>query len=440
MESKYTWSYLVHLSTNMWYDRPPERYETIYRKIRGLSPKLLFSEPLWNEWKNRMRELGMNQVVIDVGDGVRYPSHPELAIEGSWSPQRMRDEVAQLKDIGIEAIPKLNFSTSHDSWLKDYHRLVSTPEYYRVCEDLIGDIAEIFGHPRFLHLGYDEESMGQTYADFSVARQGALWWHDFLWFLKTVEKKGMRPWCWADAGWRHPDEFISRCPKSTLLSNWYYGATFKGDEKAVKWYLALDKAGYDQMPCGSNWACQENFVGTVEFCRANLSPDRLKGFLMANWARTLPRYRDMGSRSFDAIGEAMDVAERGILPPLPPAQMWILRDGQIVRWYRDVDRIVVNKGETLVVDFGRTAELKPVFEIEGGSSMDGQTLSVQPAVRMDGAGVAADQAPVKLPLRAGEHVYGDAPAAECRFLGVTSTDRVTITLVRGARRTRDGRR
>ena len=62
----------------MWYDRPPERCETVYRKIRGLSSRLLLSEHVWQEWTNRMQELGMNQVVIDVGDGVRYSSHPEL--------------------------------------------------------------------------------------------------------------------------------------------------------------------------------------------------------------------------------------------------------------------------------------------------------------------------------------------------------------------------
>ena len=152
----------------------------------------------------------------------------------------------------------------------------------------------------------------------------------------------------------------------------------------MKWYVQLDKAGFDQMPCGSNWSCPENFGGTVEFCRANLSAEHLKGFLMANWARTLPRYRDMGARSFDVIGEAMAIAERGERPPLLPVQMWVLRDGQIARWYKDVDRMSVGKGETLVVDFGRTATIKPVFEIEGGTGLNGQTLSVLPAVKMDG--------------------------------------------------------
>ena len=78
MKAKYTWSYLAHLSTNMWYDRPPERFETVYRKIRGLSGRLLFSEHVWQEWTNRMQELGMNQVVIDVGDGPVEMVNPKI--------------------------------------------------------------------------------------------------------------------------------------------------------------------------------------------------------------------------------------------------------------------------------------------------------------------------------------------------------------------------
>ena len=60
--------------------------------------------------------------------------------------------------------------------------MVSTKKYYQVCEDLIKDVAEIFDHPRFFHLGYDEETAShQAKHLFAVCRQGELWWHDFLW-------------------------------------------------------------------------------------------------------------------------------------------------------------------------------------------------------------------------------------------------------------------
>ena len=97
--------------------------------------------------------------------------------------------------------------------------MVSTPEYYSACADLIRDIAEIFDHPSFLHIGYDEETFGhQKKMNFTVVRQGELWWHDFLWFIKTVEKNGMRAWPWSDYGWYHPD-FVDSSPKSVLQSN-----------------------------------------------------------------------------------------------------------------------------------------------------------------------------------------------------------------------------
>lgn len=434
MKSRYIWSYLAHLSTNMWCDRPADRFNTEYRRIRGLSDKLLFSENVWLEWTGRMQETGVNQVVIDVGDGVRFPSHPELAIEGSWSPQKMRDEVDRLEKLGIEAIPKLNFSTSHDSWLKEYHRQVSTPEYYRVCEDLIGDIIEIFGNPRFLHIGYDEESMKQAYMDFSVVRQGELWWHDFKWFLETVEKKGSRPWCWADAGVNRPDEFISRCPKSALLSNWYYWMPFDSTVKQVRLYERLDEAGFDQVPCGSVWGVPDNFQTTASYCHRRFDHSHLKGFLMANWARTLPRYREMASRSFDAMAEAISVVERGVHPELPPVHMWVVKDGQIDRWYRDVDRIYVAKGETLVVDFGRTARMKPVFEIENAEGAP--VMSVVSSLKMDGAGIARakDSVQERIDLRVGEDVYDCLPAREMRFIGVEAPETtVTITKVRAVR-------
>jgi hypothetical protein len=55
------------------------------------------------------------------------------------------------------------------------------PEYYRVCEDVIAEIGEIFDTPRFFHLGYDEENWKcQRLSDFAVVRQGDQWWHDFL--------------------------------------------------------------------------------------------------------------------------------------------------------------------------------------------------------------------------------------------------------------------
>ena len=69
----------------------------------------------------------------------------------------MRAEVKRLREMGLEPIPKLNFSTCHDTWLGPYARMVSTPKYYEVAKDLIAETIELFDKPRLFHLGMDEE-------------------------------------------------------------------------------------------------------------------------------------------------------------------------------------------------------------------------------------------------------------------------------------------
>ena len=290
---EFIWSALVHVGTRMWGDAPSDLPET-----------LQFDEQTYRAIVRRMREIGMNQIVLDIGESLVYPSHPELAVKGSWSPERFRDEIERLRGLGLEPIPKLNFSTCHDLWLGEYARMVSTPAYYRVCADIVRDVAEIFGKGlRFFHIGYDEEAIGeQSRYLYAVARQGELWWHDLQWFLDRIGETGARPWMWADSFWNHPEEFQKRIPRTVLLSNWYYGRTFKEkgpferryEKVRLLAYAALDHLGYEQVPCATNWLPDYydtpknlvNFPMTVDYCRRRISPNLLKGFMMAPWART----------------------------------------------------------------------------------------------------------------------------------------------------------
>ena len=305
----------LQFGNNMWSDVPVKDWALTKKEdlaeVSSLDV-LRFDEEVWRRLTDRMVQKGFNAVVMDLGEGCIYPSHPELAVKGSWSAERLQKELARLRGIGIEPIPKLNFSTCHDTWLKEYGRMVSTPEYYRVCADVIRDVCEIFDKPRLLHLGYDEENFGnqRKYA-YAVVRQGELWWHDFLFFVKTVEKLGIRPWIWSDKIWHGKDEFLSRMPKSVMQSNWYYRQWFdfesipKERRVHLESFLTLEKAGFDQIPCGSNWACDENIAGLVRFCRKNIAPERLKGFLMTTWGPTLPNHEAKLLRGIDLAAAAM---------------------------------------------------------------------------------------------------------------------------------------
>lgn len=304
------WGALLHMGTNMWSDIPVSSWGSFKGDQLSLvcqADHLRFDEAVWQAITGRMAAAKMNLVVIDLGEALQYESHPELAVKGSWPVERFRNELARLRALGLEPIPKLNFSTAHDTWLKEYGRQVSTPVYYKVCAEMIREVCAIFDKPRFFHLGYDEETAGhQSKYSYAVVRQGELWWHDFLFFVKQVESQGVRPWIWSDYTWNHPEEFLSRMPKSVLQSNWYYGASFDpAKQKHVQAYVDLDKAGFEQVPTGSNWSSDVNFKGTVEFCRKNLASERLKGFLMAPWFFTLPEWKEKNMQAIAQVEAAM---------------------------------------------------------------------------------------------------------------------------------------
>ena len=323
---------LLHLGHNMWCDWYPADFDfsRLDEKWQKRLPdtELRSKEPLWRKVTDHAAAKGVNMIVIDLGEGVVYPSHPELAIKGSWSPDKMQGEIKRLNALGIEVIPKLNFSTTHNGWLKQYRRMLSTPTYYKVCEDLIADVAEIFGQPRFMHIGFDEETAHHQDNDgrtlLITVRKGEFWWHDFLHIVKTVERNGMRPWAWSDFGWNNPD-YYTRCPKSVVQSNWYYDecyggfdlATNKtGDLKRLRAFWDLEKAGFDQIPCGTNWAGwkrREAKVGAddvmgkvVKLGREVIGKDRLLGFMMAPWASCNDEeHLEKNMRGIDIFADAL---------------------------------------------------------------------------------------------------------------------------------------
>ncbi len=305
-------SVLLHLGNNMWCDYPslamgktPEEGTTLLENKPDLT--LRCSDKAWREATDRAAEKGVNMIVIDLGEGLFYPSHPELAIEGTWSIEKMRSEIDRLNSLGIEVIPKLNFSTTHNGWMGDYTHMVSSKPYYRMCEEVIADVMEIFGNPRFFHIGCDEER-----ADFQArhgykyvcTRLDDYWWHDLFHLVNTIEKHGARPWMWSDHLWYHPD-FIDRCPKSVIQQNWFYDSQNGGFDLEtnttselirLQSYLTLDKAGFDQVPCSTNWVGgqrktlgigADDVIGKfVPFCREHISSEHLMGFMMASWAPT----------------------------------------------------------------------------------------------------------------------------------------------------------
>ena len=310
MKTPGIWAYLIHLGSNMWNDKGETEPSLGEPGVPAWHDTLQTDEKVWDEVIRFLPSQGVNTVVVDLGEGVIYDSHPELAVEGSWTKEKLARKLGEIRALGMEPVPKMNFSACHDAWLREHSHRLSTPEYLAVIGDLISEACEIFGNPRLFHLGMDEETAEhQRYFSYAVVRGEEYWWKDFRFMIDCVEKKGARPWIWSDYYWSHPDVFARNMPREVLQSNWYYGNDFLPHEdgrynRYVQTYLDLDRLGYDQVPTSSTWSTKRSTYCTVIFGQKNLSEERLAGFMTAPWLNTRPAMRHCLMGDAEVFGDA----------------------------------------------------------------------------------------------------------------------------------------
>ena len=295
MKNEKIWGFMFMLSDHMWEDEfsPPRGFHLPPNYTHEIS----VDEEAWDKIIPFLAERGYNLVLVDVGDGIRYESHPEISAPNAWSKDKLREKLRVMRSLGLEPIPKLNFSTAHDTWLKKYRRMISTAPYYTVAADLIREVAEVFDHPRFFHVGFDEEmaeAQDQAGWEVTIVRQGELWWHDLLFLAGECEKHGARAWIWSDYMIRHEETFLAKMPKSIVQSNYYYHPFVNVPpsdwrHKWIKAYRTLEEQGFDQIVVPSTWDSNHCSLSTCGFCREHLTSDHFLGIMSASWEATTNR-------------------------------------------------------------------------------------------------------------------------------------------------------
>ncbi|MBR5156610.1 MAG: hypothetical protein IKW59_02470 [Clostridia bacterium] len=304
------WAFLVHLGT--WH-RP--------------FSEMPFDEDLWTYILDESEKAGINTIVLDIGGGIDFATHPELTLKGAWSRKRLRDEIKRAREKNIRLIPKFNFATPHDIWLGEYHKMVSTTKYYQVCNDLIKEAYELFEHPEYIHLGMDEEDAKHVKThELATYRQGELYWHDLRYLVDCVKDTGAMPWVWSCPLFDHPEEYAKHFDADDMvLSPWYYNA-FKREnwtpistrQVYVTYYnegeyknmgiefveqdpflvnvrnvaVPLLEKGYKYIPCASVCnKCDCNHDEVVEYFKENTPDDQLLGFITAPWQSLETQYK-----------------------------------------------------------------------------------------------------------------------------------------------------
>lgn len=321
MKNKKMWSMLVQLSMNCQGFKFDTRLP------------FDFDDDVWETILKKSADSGINTIVLDLGDGVCYGSHPELANKGAWTRQRVRSEVKKARDMGITIIPKLNFSATHDLWLGEYGNMLTTPAYYKVCRDLINEVYDLFDCPDYIHIGMDEEDEDHFTKEFGlyICRFGEALWHDLQFLLDCVRDTGATPWMWTDCLFNYPEEFYEHIgTKDLILSPWYYHALreehytlISSGQEYIDYYsqekfkgqnlkyveddifhtrfrdcaLPNLKRGYTYVPCMSVYNhCQYNTPDVVEYFKTKAPENSIAGFITAPWCETtkenLPKFEE----------------------------------------------------------------------------------------------------------------------------------------------------
>ncbi len=320
---------LVHLSMNQW----NRGYTDLYQG---------FDEETWDYIVEESAKTGINTIFIDVGNAVEFASHPELAMKNAWTRKRMHDEIARCRALGITLLPKLNFSTVHDEWLGEYGKMVCTSTYYRVVNDLIREVYEIFEKPAYIHIGLDEEDAKHcTTKGLCIYRNGEQYWHDVRFYIDCVTAVGAKPVAWSCPLFENPEEYKAHIgPDEMILMPWNYNA-FREDHwtpiesraEYVTYYnegeyakmnirfveedpflvnyrekvLPLMKEGYLYIPCASVFnRCDYNHIDMMEYFKEKAPASQILGYISAPWFSTKPKNKPYFEETFRFMKEAWD--------------------------------------------------------------------------------------------------------------------------------------
>lgn len=283
---KNIYAYTVQLGRNMWSDKTGDVRIANYTQV--FMPKyesFTKDRETFRKVVDFAAGVGMNTIVINIGEGLTYESHPEINMDGSWTKAELKEEIAHIRKTGLEPVPMLNFSAAHDVWLGKYERMVSTEAYRNVCGDLIDEVCELFESPKYFHIGMDEENaQSQETYNFATVRNEVAFCRDVNFFCERIRKNGARPWMFSDSAARFTKGFTESIGKDVIMSNQQICFMAKLEEITDKLILpteleTLAKEGYDIVMMTSSYRRASVPQEAIDYAKNNLPSHAVKGFI-----------------------------------------------------------------------------------------------------------------------------------------------------------------
>ena len=308
-----------------------------------------FDMEVWNNVVNKCVEHQVDTIVFDISEGLIHEEYPEINFPGAWTNDQLRAEVQRLKKLGITMIPKYNFAVPHASWLGVYNEhKISTPKYYEICKHVIEEAYEIFDHPAYIHLGFDEESPDRRTPD-NFQRDKEMLFHDYKYIVDCVKATGARPCVWHSMFLYFDDTFeifdkdvvVFTCmyytydredwtPLETQPENAvkYYHGEFKqrwfypdyvakyGDvpveyveqdpviDRVLKKRQELYEKGYKMVMATTNMFIKNNEWVTLKKYKGHEHEDAILGYVACPWRATVKDWEEVLLEEIELMGKA----------------------------------------------------------------------------------------------------------------------------------------
>jgi len=250
--------------------------------VKNKESEKLFSVSAGIEILEKMKESGFNMVILDIEDGVIYSSHPELTRHYSVPMDDLKQFAAKAHELGIEFVPKLNFSRSgrnlHDKWLSPHWsplNFVSVrKEYRQTATDVIDEIIEVCKPQNYFHIGMDEDH----HRSVSQYVETITFFHDYL------QERGLKTVVWNDTSYENRDVIAqvhadkmraaeSQIPKDIVHIVWDYDLVHEGLIKRLSDY-AFDV-----------WIAPGGNKERIEQWKKVMEAEGGDGFLFTNWTK-----------------------------------------------------------------------------------------------------------------------------------------------------------
>lgn len=248
------------------------------------------------------RRSHLNTLVVQLADGVDFPSMGRIPRPDAWSMEEFRDLLAYARENGLRFVPELKLLTHQEKLFRGRYPELMYNEYtydpreeatYERVFAIVDEVLEVTGADA-LHIGHDEvEGVGP--GEQKVAREDALppelFRSDVLRIHGHLSERGVETWMWGDmlvsaaefpgmlARHLHADEGYAALrgtlPSDIVITDWHYADRQDEFPSAA----AFVRAGHDVL--GATW---KHDFATQAFSRylKDLGP-KARGMIATTW-------------------------------------------------------------------------------------------------------------------------------------------------------------